>query len=807
MTERIELAFIEEEMEQSYIDYAISVIRGRAIPDVRDGLKPVQRRILYGMRELGVTPNRPHRKSARIVGEVLGKYHPHGEMAVYEAMVGLAQPFATRYPLIDGQGNFGSVDGDEPAAMRYTEARLAPIAMEFLEELEEETVDFLPNFDGTLQEPEVLPVRFPHILANGAWGISVGMTTQIPPHNLRELIQATLYLMDHPEATVEELLPLLPGPDFPTGGVIVGREGIRQAYATGEGRFVLRGRAFIEGDKIVITEIPYQVRKSAILEAIAAKVKEGELEGISDLRDESDREGLRVVVELKRGADPERVLAQLYKLTPLERTYSCHFLVIDGGVPRVLSLPQMLRAFLAFRRATVRRRTEFRLRQARERAHILEGLKLALARLDEVVEIIRQAQDPEAASALLVAEIGLSPKQAEAVLRMRLSQLTKLERQKIDEELADLRRKIAEYEAILADPQKLDGVIREELRAIAEKYGDPRRTTLLERDALESVPAEVPTLSVLVCVTRRGYVNVTERDAFRSQGRGGKGVIGIRPKEGDSLAQILSATTRDDLLVFTDRGRVFKLPLSRLEVAERDSAGKNLRQFLDMAPDEEVCAACAVSAYAQGYVLLATRQGIVNRNALADYANAHTKGIMAHAIPEDDRLVDVALTEGGGEVLLVTARGQVIRFPEEEVRVTRRPSKGVIGIRLEPGDRVVAMVWLPQEPVGQKLLLVTSRGHGKRVELGDIPLQSRGGKGVIGIKLDEDLGEVVDAALVGEAEEVALSTAQGKIIRFEAAQVSTFSRYARGVRLILVEEGDRVVSAVPLGEGGNGREG
>lgn len=807
MTERIELAFIEEEMEQSYIDYAISVIRGRAIPDVRDGLKPVQRRILYGMRELGVTPTRPHRKSARIVGEVLGKYHPHGEMAVYEAMVGLAQPFATRYPLIDGQGNFGSVDGDEPAAMRYTEARLAPIAMEFLEELEEETVDFLPNFDGTLQEPEVLPVRFPHILANGAWGISVGMTTQIPPHNLRELIQATLYLMDHPEATVEELLPFLPGPDFPTGGVIVGKEGIRQAYATGEGRFILRGRAFIEDDKIVITEIPYQVRKSAILEAIAAKVKDGELEGISDLRDESDREGLRVVVELKRGADPERVLAQLYKLTPLERTYSCHFLVIDGGVPRVLSLPQMLRAFLAFRRATVRRRTEFRLRQARERAHILEGLKLALARLDEVVEIIRQAQDPEAASALLVAEIGLSPKQAEAVLRMRLSQLTKLERQKIDEELADLRKRIAEYEAILADPQKLDGVIREELKAIAEKYGDPRRTTILERDELKASPTEVPALPVLVCVTRRGYVNVTERDSFRAQGRGGKGVIGIRPKEGDSLAQILSATTAHDLLVFTDRGRVFKLPLARLEVGERDSAGKNLRQYLDMAPDEEVCAACAVSTYAQGYVLLATRQGIVNRNALADYANAHTKGITAHAIPEDDRLVDVAVTEGGGEVLLVTARGQVIRFPEEEVRVTRRPSKGVIGMRLDPGDWVVAMVPLPQEPVGQKLLLVTSRGYGKRVELGDIPLQGRGGKGVIGIKLDADLGEVVDATLVGEADEVALSTAQGKIIRFEAAQVSTFSRYAQGVRLILVEEGDRVASAVPLREGGNGREG
>lgn len=794
MTERVELAFIEEEMEQSYIDYAISVIRGRAIPDVRDGLKPVQRRILYGMRELGLTPNRPHRKSARIVGEVLGKFHPHGDMAVYEAMAGLAQPFTTRYPLIDGQGNFGSVDGDEPAAMRYTEARLSPIAMEFLEELDEETVDFLPNFDGSLQEPEVLPVRFPHILANGAWGISVGMTTQIPPHNLRELIQATLHLMDHPEATVEELLQFIPGPDFPTGGIIVGKEGIREAYATGEGRFTLRGRAIIEGNRIVITEIPYQVRKSAIIEAIAEKVKEGEIEGISDLRDESDREGLRVVVELKRGADPERVLAQLYKLTPLERTFSCHFLVIDGGNPRTLSLPQILHTFLAFRRETVRRRTQFRLRQAQERAHILEGFQKALARLSEVIEIIRSSAEPEEAEALLAAEIGLTKKQAEAVLRMRLAQLTKLERQKIDGELAELRRKIQEYEGILGDPRKLDDVIREELKNVAERYGDARRTTILEHDNISSFSAEAPAVNVILCVTNKGYVNVTEREAFRAQGRGGKGVIGIRPKEGDFLRQILPANTREDLLVFTDRGRVFKLPLARLEIGGRDSPGKNLRQFLDMEPDEEVRAVCPVADYSQGYALLATRRGIVNRNALSDYANARTSGIIAHDAEEGDRLVDVTITQGGGEVILASVQGQLIRFPEEEIRVTRRPSKGVIGMRLDPGDHVVTMVWLPQGEEGKKLLLVTSQGYGKRVALADIPLQGRGGKGVIGIKLDGE--ELVAAVLVGEEDEVALSTATGKVIRFEVAQVSTFSRYARGVRLIQVERGDRVVSAV-----------
>ncbi|MCS7240411.1 MAG: DNA gyrase subunit A [Candidatus Bipolaricaulota bacterium] len=796
MPERIEMAFIEEEMEQSYIDYAISVIRGRAIPDVRDGLKPVQRRILYGMRELGLAPNRPHRKSARIVGEVLGKYHPHGDMAVYEAMVGLAQPFTTRYPLIDGQGNFGSVDGDEPAAMRYTEARLSPIAMEFLEELDEDTVDFLPNFDGSLQEPEVLPVRFPHLLANGAWGISVGMTTQIPPHNLRELIQATLYILDHPQASVDELISLIPGPDFPTGGIIVGQEGIREAYTTGEGRFVLRGRAFVEEDKIVITEIPYQVRKSALLETIAEKVKEGELEGVSDLRDESDREGLRVVVELKRGADPERVLAQLYKLTPLERTFSCHFLVIDQGMPRVLSLPQILRAFLEFRRATVRRRTEYRLRQARDRAHILEGFQKALARLSEVIEIIRGAAEPEQAEALLAAEIGLTQKQAEAVLRMRLSQLTRLERQKIDEELVGLRQKIQEYEGILADPRKLDDVIRAELAAVADRYGDARRTAIVERDDFSFVLTDAPALDVMVCVTNKGYVNITERQAFRAQGRGGKGVIGIRPKEGDFLRQILPANTREDLLVFTDRGRVFKVPLARLEVSDRDSPGKNLRQFLDMSPDEEVRAVCPVADYSQGYALLATRMGIVNRNALSDYANARASGIIAHDAEEGDRLVDVTITQGGGEVVLATAQGQIIRFPEEEIRVTRRPSKGVIGMRLEPEDHVVTMVWLPPGVAAKKLLLVTSQGYGKRVALEDIPVQGRGGKGVIGIKLDGE--ELVAAVLVSDTDEVALSTAAGKVIRFEVAQVSTFSRYARGVRLIQVDPEDRVVSAVAV---------
>ena len=793
---KIEVTFIEEEMEQSYIDYAISVIRGRAIPDVRDGLKPVQRRILYTMKELGLTPGRPHKKSARIVGETLGKYHPHGDMAVYEALVNMAQPFSTRYPLVDGQGNFGSIDGDEPAAMRYTEARLAPIAMEFFEELAEETVEFVPNFDDSLEEPEVLPAKFPHVLANGAWGISVGMTTQIPPHNLRELIRATLYVLEHPDATVEELLPFLPGPDFPTGGLIVGREGIRRAYETGQGRFRVRARTFVDEHRIVITEIPYQVRKAAILESIAAKVKSGEIEGIADLRDESDREGLRIVVELKKGTNPHAVLYKLFKLTPLERTYSCHFLVIVDGAPRVLPLPTLLRIFLDFRRQVVDRRTRYRLRQARERAEILEGFRKALERLDEVVEIVRSAKDPEEAKVLLVAEIGLTDRQADAVLKMRLSQLTRMERQAIDRELAELKVKIAEYEAILADPKVRDRLIHEELAQIAEKYGDERRTEIVsEAEEVLEEPI-VPRKEVIVAVTAKGYVNVTERGAFRAQGRGGKGVIGIRTREGDFLRVMVPADTYCDLLLFTDMAKVFKLPLSRLPVGNRDSTGKNLRQYLEIAQEEEIRAALAVEDYGRGYCLFVTRRGIVNRNRLSDYANAHSKGIVAYTAVDADRLVEALVSRGRGEVLIATSRGKAIRFREEEVRLTRRPSKGVIGIRLDEEDSVVGMVWWPAGSPPKHLLFVTANGYGKRIVPDEFPLQGRGGKGVIAIKLDEAAGSLVAVVPVPSGAEALVSTAKGKVIRFPVDEVSVFSRYARGVRLMRLGDGDRVASVV-----------
>jgi len=796
--ERVHSAFIEDEMEQSYIDYAISVIRGRAIPDVRDGLKPVQRRILYAMRGLGLQPGKPYRKSARIVGDTMGRYHPHGDLAVYDAMAGMAQTYTTRYPLVDGQGNFGSIDGDSPAAMRYTEARLAPIAMEFLEELNEHTVDFMPNFDDSSQEPEVMPVRFPHPLVNGAWGISVGMTTQIPPHNLREIIGATLHLLENPEASAEELMQFVPGPDFPTGGFLVGSDGIKEAYRTGEGKLRVRARAFLEDDRIVITEIPYQVRKATILESIAAKVKSGELEGVSDLRDESDREGLRVVVELKRDATPRRVLQRLLKLTALERTYSCHFLVIQRGSPKTLSLPQMLKAFLAFRRAVVKRRTEYRLQMARDRAHILEGFQIALQRMDEVIEIIRSSGNPDEALALLSAEIGLTDKQAEAVLRMRLSQLTKMERHKIDEELKELRVKIAEYEAILADPGKLDSVIHAELEEIADKYGNERRTAIIsEADDLSAEDIEEPKRDIFLCITGRGYVNASDCEEFRVQGRGGKGVRGIRTKDSDSLQEMLYANTHQDLLVFTDRARVFKLPAARLSVGQRAGVGKNLRHFLEMDQDEEIRSVLAVDDFQRDCGLLATRNGVVNRNTLADYANAHSKGILAYNIAEEDRLVGAHITSGEGQLILASAGGQVIRFEESQVRLTRRPSKGVRGMRMMEGDAVVATVCLPPDLSKEyKLLLVTENGYGKRLDPAELSPQRRGGKGVIGIKLDKRTGPLVSMELVGEGAEVLVSTQAGQVIRFHSDQVSILSRYARGVRLIRVDEGDRAVSTV-----------
>lgn len=797
--ERIERTFIEEEMEQSYINYAMSVIRGRAIPDVRDGLKPVQRRILYGIHELGLTPGKPHKKSARIVGEVMGKFHPHGDVAIYDTMVNMAQPFSYRYPLIDGQGNFGSVDGDAPAAMRYTEARLAPIATAFLEELGEKTVDWMPNFDDSLEEPEVLPAKIPHLLMNGAWGISVGMTTQIPPHNLEELIHGTIYLMDNPQAAVKELLAYIPGPDFPTGGLIMGREGIEEMYRTGQGKMTVRGKATIEDERIIISEIPYQVRKSAIVEAIASKVHDGTIDGISDLRDESDREGLRVVVELKHSANPNVVLNQLYKYTPLERTFASVFLVIIDGNPRTLSLKEILNCFIDFRREVVRRRTEHRLEVARKRAHILDGYRTALAHIERVIEIVRSAKDAMIAAAHLQEELALSEEQTDAILKMRLSQLTTLEREKIDEEYKEKIDAIADYERILASDVLLDEIIKGELRDIVERYSDGRRTRITDETGNVDFTDLIPDYDLMISVTQRGYANAPRALEFKSQGRGGKGVIGQRTKEDDYLCCTALANARDALLIFTDHRQVYRTQGHKLPSMRRDAAGKNLRTVVALGQEEVVRAILPVADFAdteEHLCLMATENGIVNKNRLSDYANAHTNGIIALNADDEDHLVDVAASRGDGEVILATYQGKAIRFREEDVRLTKRPSKGVIGIRLEEGDRVIGMATIPRDlTMDKKLLMVTERGYGKRVSLVDFPLQGRGGKGVLGIKLDQESGPLVSIGIVSDQDEIIINTDQ-KVIRIVAGEINTYGRYARGVRLIQLEEEDRIVSVV-----------
>jgi len=797
--ERIERTFIEEEMEQSYINYAMSVIRGRAIPDVRDGLKPVQRRILYGMSELGVTPTKPHRKSARVVGEVMGKYHPHGDQAIYDTMVNMAQGFSNRYPLVDGQGNFGSIDGDPAAATRYTEARLAKVAMEFLEELGEKTVDWVPTFDDSMQEPLVLPAKIPHLLMNGAWGISVGMTTQIPPHHLPELIDGVIALMDDPFIPLKTLMEHIPGPDFPTGGLIMGRDGIEEMYRTGQGKMTVRAKAEIDENQIIITEIPYLVRKSTIVESIAGKVQGGQIDGISDLRDESDREGLRIVVDLKRSANPNVVLNQLYKYTPLERTFAAVFLVIIDGNPRTLSLKEILNCFIDFRREVVRRRTEHRLDVARKRAHILEGYRIALANIDRVIEIIRTSKDTETETRLLQTELALTDEQIDAILKMRLSQLRRLETQKIDAEYEEKLRAIAEYERILGSDLALDETIKRELHEISEGYADARRTTLANDDGSIDFNELIPDYDLVVSVTQRGYVNAPRALDFRSQGRGGKGVIGQRTKDDDFIAVTQLVNARDELLFFTDQRRVYRTQGYRLPSMNRDAQGKNLRSFVPLEQDELTRAILPISSFSDvedEICIMSTANGIVNKNRLADYSNVHAGGIIAINADDEDRLVYVRSAEPGGEVIVATCGGQTIRFREDEVRLTKRPSRGVIGIRLDEGDQVMGMTYLDREiTMDKKILMVTERGYGKRVSLDDFPLQGRGGKGVQGIKLDEDSGPLVAIGIVSDQDEIIITTEQ-KVIRILAGDISTYRRYARGVKLIQLEENDRIVSVV-----------
>ena len=814
---------IDGQMRAAYLDYAMSVIVARALPDARDGLKPAHRRILYAMYDMGLRSNASYKKSARIVGEVLGKYHPHGDAAVYDTMARLAQDFSMRYPLVDGQGNFGSIDGDAPAAMRYTEARLAAIAEEMLGDIEKDTVDFTANFDDSLEEPTVLPARLPNLLLNGASGIAVGMATNIPPHNLRELANALTYLVDHydkvDEMPVEELVKYVPGPDFPTGGVIVGSEGILQAYSTGRGRIVLRGLAHIEemgGSRyrIVITEIPFQLNKSSLIERIAELARDGRLGDISDLRDESDRRGMSIIIELKRGAQPKKVLNQLYKYTPLQSTFGVQLLALVEGEPRLLSLKRALQIYVEHRREVITRRSQFDLEKARARAHILDGLLIALANLDAVIETIRKSPDAEAARERLMFRFLLSERQAQAILDMQLRRLAALERQKIEEEHRQMLETIATLEDLLANPEKILGVIKTDLAEIAEKYGDERRTHIAI-EASEDLSEEdlVPDEAVLFSLTQRGYIKRVAAKAFRPQGRGGRGVTGHATREEDEVLVLVPARTLDTLLFFSDRGKVYSEKAYQIPDADRAGRGIPMVNVLAMEPGETVTALVPVPDFsAAEYCIMATREGRVKRVSLSEFASVRPSGLIAITLDEGDELGWVRLTRGNDEIILVTEQGQALRFSEKEVRSMGRAAAGVTGIGLSKGDKVASMEVV--EPDGD-LLVVTTGGYGKRTPLDEYPVKGRATGGVQTIHKEAltKTGVITAARVVQEADDLTIISASGVVLRTRVKDVARSGRSTRGVRIMNVEGDDYVASVartaaadLKQADGGDGRE-
>ncbi|ACX51183.1 DNA gyrase, A subunit [Ammonifex degensii KC4] len=793
---------ITEEMRQSYLDYAMSVIVGRALPDVRDGLKPVHRRILYAMHTLGMTPDRPHRKSAYIVGEVLARYHPHGDAPVYDALVRLAQDFACRYPLVDGHGNFGSIDGDAPAAMRYTEARLSRYALEMLRDINKDTVDFVPNYDGTTQEPAVLPSRLPNLLVNGSAGIAVGMATNIPPHNLGEVIDGLLALIDNPDLSLEELMRYVPGPDFPTGGIILGREGIRTAYATGRGGIVVRGKATIErkGNRnlIVITEIPYQVNKARLLERIAELVKEKRLEGVADLRDESDRSGIRVVVELKRDADPQVILNRLYKHTQLEETFGVIMLALVNGQPEVLSLKEMMRHYLNHQKEVVVRRCQYELREAQLRLEVVEGLVVAVDNIDAVVQLIKTAPDVPTAKERLISTFGLTEKQAQAILDMRLQRLTALEREKLVAELKELKEKIAYLEGVLADEAKVWGIVKEELKALKERFADPRRTLIVDEEVTYRPEDLIPAEQVVVLLSHQGYIKRQDKSLYRSQHRGGRGVTGLKLKDGDFVRHLYLANTHDYLLFFTSAGRVHRLKVYEIPEAERAGRGTALPNLLQLSPEEQVTAIIPVADFSEDkYVLLVTRQGVVKKLPLGELANIRRVGLNAISLDPGDELVAAALPGPEEEVLLVTEGGKAIRFRAAEVRPMGRAARGVRGMKLRPGDRVAGLAVL--DGAGE-VLLVTAGGYGKRVKTADFPLQGRGGMGVTALAVSKTSGPVVGVEVVRDEEEILLASAAGWLTRLKVKEVPVMGRQARGVVLMRLQPEDRLVALAKIGE-------
>ncbi len=795
--EKVLPRLLEDEMRESFIDYSMSVIVQRALPDVRDGLKPVHRRILYAMRELGLSPSRAYKKSATVVGEVLGKFHPHGDMAVYDSMVRMVQDFSLRYPLVDGQGNFGSVDGDSAAAYRYTEARLRQLAMELLEDIDKETVDFVPNFDGRIDEPTVLPGKVPNLLVNGSSGIAVGMATNIPPHNLREVVSATTALIENPELPQDELEEHVTGPDFPTGGFICGTEGIKDAYRTGRGRIVMRARTEVEevkggGERIVVSEIPFMVNKSRLIEQIAQLVRDKKLPDIRDMRDESDRDGLRIVIELKRDAIPRVVLNRLYKHTQMQTTFGTILLALVDGVPRVMGLRQMLLHFIDHRHEVVVRRSEFELRKAREREHILEGLKIAVDNIDEVIKIIRGSEDTETASIALRAAFELSERQAEAILNMRLARLTGLEMEKLDTELEELRTSIEDLEGILASRDRRMGIIVEELGELAEKYGDERRTEILPGGVILSEEDLIVEEDMVITVSRQGYVKRIEIDAYRAQRRGGRGLRGMGTKEEDWVEHLFVASTHDYLMIFTRSGQCYWLKVWEIPQAGRHSRGKPIVNLLNMSLDEDIAAVVPVREFSDDlFLLFATRKGLVKKTALSAYGNIRAVGLNAINIREGDELIDVRVTNGDVDVILGTRSGMAIRFGEQDARPIGRATSGVRGINLSQGDEVVGMVTLRRPE--STLLVVTEGGMGKRTLVDAYRLQQRGGKGVINVKTTEKTGRVVAIKSVVETDELVFITRNGVVNRQRVAEIRTIGRATQGVRLVNLDEADQVV--------------
>jgi DNA gyrase subunit A len=796
--------YIEDEVRRSFLDYAMSVIVARALPDVRDGLKPVQRRILWTMQEMGLLPNRPFRKSAAVVGDVLGKYHPHGDAAVYDAMVRMAQDFSMRYPLVQGQGNFGSIDGDSPAAYRYTEARLAALALELLRDIDKDTVDFQPNFDGRLKEPVVLPAAFPNLLANGATGIAVGMATSIPPHNLGELIDGLVAVIDNPQVSVAELMKLIPGPDFPTGGSVVGLDGIRQAYETGRGSFTIRGKVVFEEvkagrDRLVITEIPYQVNKASLVERIAELVREKKIQGVADLRDESDREGMRIVLELKKETEKGVILNQLYKWTPLESTFGAILLVLVNNEPKVLGLKELLEQFLEFRLETVTRRTRFELAKAEERAHILEGLKIALKDIDAVIELIKKSRDTESARKGLMQQFKLSQRQAEAILEMRLARLTGLEREKIDEEYKGLIKEIARLKSLLESKKLMMGEIRSELLELKRRFGDERRTEIITEEPKDvSIEDLIKEEDMAVTVTHRGYIKRMPVSVYRRQNRGGQGRSGVPVAEEDFVEGLFIASTHDYMMFFTDRGRCYWQKVYEIPEGSYASKGRSIANLVEMEKDEVTTSYVAVREFARDrFVFFVTRQGIVKRTSLEAFSNPRRKGIIAMNVDEKDGLIATLLTSGKDEILLVTRNGMGIKFRESDVREMGRTAAGVRGIRLSKGDEVIGAVVCS---AGSSLLTVFDNGFGKRTDFDLFPVQRRGGKGVIAAKPVEKSGKLACAKAVRDSAEIIVTSRQGVVIRVKCSDIRKCGRATTGVKVMAVEKGDAVVDVALIEE-------